>query len=90
VLIYFAIQGCPDFLTLEIDEEYTGKEHIIQTTLERLFLRDGSPAPHLIFVRVGKHSPAHKLAWTAHRNKGNGVKKVTAKQILALLAPKKP
>lgn len=70
---------------LKIDEEYTGKNEIIEETIKKLFLRSRKKRiPYVRFVRIGKQSPAHKLAWEVHRLKGRlrHAKRVSEKKIL--------
>ncbi|MEK7543758.1 MAG: hypothetical protein AAB557_02740 [Patescibacteria group bacterium] len=70
---------------LKIDEEYTGKNEIIEETLKKLYLRSRKKRiPDVRFVRIGKQSPAHKVAWEVHRSKGRSpdTKKVSEKNIL--------
>ena len=73
---------------LRIDEEYTGKNLIIEETIEKLFIGH-APARILTirFMRIGKKSRAHILAWQVHRSKGRGkeVKKVSETDILKLI-----
>lgn len=55
---------------IEIDEEYTGREKLIIETVNKLFIRNKVKRNMVIsFTRVGKSSPAHKLAWNIHRKK---------------------
>lgn len=73
---------------LKIDEEYTGKEEVIKETLEKLLLRRFGKKwqGNIIFGRIGKHSPAHQLAWEAHRSKRRAnIKRITEAEILELL-----
>lgn len=70
---------------LKIDEEYTGKNAIIEDTLEKLFFRRHvKRTPDVRFVRIGKRSAAHRLAWQVHRSKGRfrKVKRTSEKEIL--------
>ena len=67
--IYLLIQKLDKQTVLIIDEEYTGKERIIKSTLEKLM--GNKWEGDIRFVRVGKSSPAHHLAWTIHRHKLN-------------------
>lgn len=53
-----------------IDEEYTGKERIIKETIDKIV--SGAKIKKnldIVFGRVGKHSPAHKLCWKVHKDK---------------------
>lgn len=70
---------------MKIDEEYTGKNEIIEETLTKLYLRSRRKRiPDIRFVRIGKQSPAHALAWKVHRSKGRlpDTKKVSEKIVL--------
>lgn len=70
---------------LKIDEEYTGKNEIIEETLKKLYVRSRRKRiPDVRFVRIGKRSRAHVLAWKVHRSKGRwpNIKKVSEKHIL--------
>ena len=73
-------------LVIVVDEEYTGKDRLVCETLEKLLLRHtkGKWRGVIRIGRVGKHSPAHLLAWTGHK-KGKTRKdsiKVTAADIM--------
>lgn len=70
---------------LKVDEEYTGKNEILEETLKKLFLRSRlKRIPDVRFVRIGKLAAAHKLAWRVHRSKGRlpETKRVSEKEIL--------
>lgn len=70
---------------LKIDEEYTGRNAIIEETLKKLFLRSRvKRVPDVRFVRIGKQAAAHRLAWHVHRLKGRvpKTKRVSEKEIL--------
>ena len=56
--------------TILIDEEYTGKDALIKETIEKI-IKKYKPRSNLnlVFGRVGKHSPAHKLCWKIHRSR---------------------
>lgn len=72
--------------TIIIDNEYTGKDRIVCDVLEKLLLLQSKGRWHGIIRvgQIGKHSPAHVLAWSLHRKrkKRQGSKKVTASDIL--------
>lgn len=88
ILIFLLTHSLDEKMSLVIDEEYTGKNEIIKETLEKLLLqRFGKKWQGTIrFSRIGKHSPAHKLAWKIHRQKlRTGIKKITEEEILKLL-----
>jgi len=65
--IFLLIKDLNKQSILIIDEEYTGKDKIIKSTLEKLLgiKWEGS----VRFGRIGKDSPAHHLAWIIHRHK---------------------
>lgn len=70
---------------LKIDEEYTGKNEILEETLKKLYLRSRVKRnPDVRFVRIGKQAAAHKLAWQVHRSKGRlpKTKRVSEKEVL--------
>ncbi|MDP1722240.1 MAG: hypothetical protein Q8L37_03445 [Candidatus Gottesmanbacteria bacterium] len=70
---------------LKIDEEYTGKNEIIEETLKKLFFQNRiKRIPSVRFVRIGKLAAAHKLAWRVHRSKGRlaETKRISEKKIL--------
>lgn len=87
ILVYILIADF-ELTALNIDEEYTGKHSIIEETINKLYVRFGvRRIPNLLFVRIGKRSPAHKLAWEAHRSKGRLkiVRKLREKELLKLI-----
>lgn len=84
VLIYMLIAEFR-IEVLKIDEEYTGKNLIIEETLRKLFVRHRvKKIQDIRFVRIGKQSPAHIFAWRVHRSKGRlrKTKKASEKDIL--------
>ncbi len=84
-VLVFILMREHDIPVLRIDEEYTGKNIIIEETLTKLFVRSGTKkVPDIRFVRIGKRSPAHSLAWGVHRSKGRlrKVRKISEKEIL--------
>lgn len=72
---------------LNIDEEYTGKNGVIEETLKKLFARGEKRIPDVRFIRIGKRSAAHQLAWRSHRSKGrgSGVKKISESDVAGFL-----
>ncbi len=72
-----------------IDEEYTGKDEIIEESLKKLFVNKSQTnwQEHIQFKQVGKLSPAHKLAWKTHaaRKRPISVKKISEEDILRFL-----
>lgn len=75
--------------TIIVDEEYTGKEEIIEESLRKLLVDKSRKEwqGQIQFKQVGKQSPAHKLAWKIHRAKKRptDVKKILEENILQLL-----
>lgn len=70
-----------------IDEEYTGKENTIKETLQKLISRytKNRWQGYIRFKRIGKSSPAHKLAWKIHSLKKSAqVKNIKETDILRL------
>ena len=88
LVIYLLISDLPADLVMIIDEEYTGKEKLIRQTLGSLLAQRD---PHLWrgsirFARIGKASPAHRMAWQIHREKNQQkVRRLSETEILALL-----
>lgn len=71
VLVFTLLQRLsPSPTVVIIDEEYTGKEDIIEETLTKLLKRSGKRLPVIRFSRIGRHSNAHQAAWKVHRQKG--------------------
>ncbi len=65
ILIYILIKELPPSdVVLKIDEEYTGKEELIEETLEKLLHKRsrGKWKGSIRFGRIGKQSSAHKMA----------------------------
>lgn len=81
------IDTIPD--TIIIDEEYTGKEDIIEESLRKLLASKSRKRwqGQIRFKQVGKLSPAHKLAWRTHRakTKPTYAKKILEDNVLKLL-----
>lgn len=71
ILTYILVEKLPKDIVLKIDEEYTGKERVIAETLEKLLVRKLTKnwRGKIRFEQIGKHSPAHRLAWSIHRQK---------------------
>lgn len=60
----------------------------IRETLEKLIRRYTNSKSHrtINFGRIGKHSPAHKLAWKTHRDKSKRlIKRIKEEEVLKLL-----
>ncbi len=88
IVVFILIFPLDNNAILMIDEEYSGKDDVIKETLEKLFVRrfgekwQGS----IRFGQIGKHSPAHVLAWKTHRQKSRvGITRVTEEEILKFL-----
>jgi hypothetical protein len=90
ILIYLLIlklKKLPDKII--IDEEYSGKEKLIENTIRKLLNRksikwDGN----ILFKQIGKEAIAHDVAWATHsKNKKNKYKSFTTtdSEILKLL-----
>lgn len=87
VLLYKLIKDC-EIDNLKIDEEYTGKNLIIEETMKKLWSQQATKKVLTIrFARIGRKSPAHVLAWQVHRSKGRrkDVKKVSEIDIMKLI-----
>ena len=88
MVIFLLVESLDKNSTLIIDEEYTGKNEVIKETLEKLLVkRHGKKWQGIIrFDQIGKHSPAHTLAWKTHRQKiKTRIVKITEKAVLKLL-----
>ncbi len=74
--------------TIVLDEEYTGKDATVCETLEKLLLRHqkGKWNGSIRVQQIGKHSPAHLLAWDYHRKgkKRKDIVKVSVADIMRL------
>ncbi len=72
-----------------IDEEYSGKEKLIETTIIKLLDRKSIKwSGGILFKQIGKESIAHDVAWATHsKNKKNKYKSFTTtdSEILKLL-----
>ena len=72
IALYLLLRDYTETLALVIiDAEYIGQERTIKTHLMNLMNRNGYhlPAPNVGFRRIGKKSPAHKLALETLRGK---------------------
>ena len=78
----------PNGITFIIDEEYTGKNNIIEQALAKLLnlrFKDKWNG-NIRFKLIGKLSPAHKLAWKWHRLKQKGgLRRLKEEEILKWL-----
>jgi len=89
ILIFLLILDQPNGVNFIIDEEYTGKDKIIERALTRLLQIKfkNKWTGNLIFKQIGKQSPSHKLCWSIHRNKKlqKYVRKITLEEIIKLI-----
>ncbi len=69
---------------LILDVEYEGREGEIKGLLLRVILRwmPTFSARAITFRRVGKQSPAHRLAWQTHKGKRNPDRRATLPDLL--------
>lgn len=72
-----------------IDEEYSGKEQLIESTIHKLLSQKSSRwNGQILSKRIGKHSLAHDVAWATHskikKNKYHCIK-ITESEILKYL-----
>lgn len=71
ILVFILIKEMPNGVSYIIDEEYTGKERVIEralvTLLQNKFKQKWNG--NIIFKQIGKLSPAHRLCWSIHRDK---------------------
>ena len=69
----------PNGVSYIIDEEYTGKERVVEKALVTLLQTK--------FKQIGKLSPAHRLCWSVHRNKRlqHRIQKVKLNEILGYI-----
>ncbi len=90
LLIFLLVQDCKEKSFL-IDEEYTGKNSVIEELLVELFKFKRRKAPTIRFGRIGKKSPAHWLAWNIHRKRirDKTLRKISAREVLDLLDKKR-
>lgn len=92
VCVFLLIKDLQNGVVLEIDEEYTGKERVITSVLEKLLQRrwKNKWCGEIRFRRIGKGSPAHDLAWTAHRSpRKYNLRKLSLEEILKFFELKK-
>lgn len=88
ILIFLLINSLNEQFNIIIDEEYTGKDEVIKETLNKLLLKRFKDKWQVLigFSQIGKHSPAHILAWKTHRQKSRvGIKRITEEQIMKLI-----
>jgi len=88
IVIFLLLDDTSSQAIIVIDEEYTGKEALIEETLLKLFNKrfpkgwQGS----IRFKKIGKSSPAHQLAWSLHRkNRGLVLRKLTYLEVMKLI-----
>lgn len=92
ICVYLLVKDVSEKVILEIDEEYTGKEAIISEVLGKLLKKRWSVKwkGEIEFKLIGKESPAHLLAWNAHRfPKKYVLRKVGLEEVLKLFKLKK-
>ena len=71
-LVFLALKQLKQFpAIIVIDEEYPAKEDIVRESLKKLINKhtQNKWQGYIRFKRIGKSSPAHKLAWQTHRAK---------------------
>lgn len=75
-----------DITDLAIDEEYTGYETIIKSLLLDRMQRLGGTltSHHIRIARIGKHSPAHRVAIRVTRHQAQADQSPTAGDLLAV------
>ncbi|NTU46546.1 hypothetical protein HGA88_02885 [Candidatus Roizmanbacteria bacterium] len=90
--LYFLLRDYSHTLTrVHIDQEYQGKNDAIKEHLVNLLLRNGYFVdPRAIqFTLVGKHSPAHTVAWGTLRKHKKPNKVVQLDEFMQEFRPKK-
>jgi hypothetical protein len=69
-MIFLLVKDYKDLTILIIDEEYTGKEKVIDETLSKLYLKlKNIRKPIFMFAQIGKSSPAHAAALKVYKKK---------------------
>lgn len=74
--------------TIILDEEYTGKNDVVKETLEKLLVKQFKEKWQGIIrvSQIGKHSPAHIIAWETHRQKPRtGIRRINEEEIIKFL-----
>ena len=88
VVVYLLIKDLAKNTVILLDEEYTGKNKIIEEALLKLLQKrfQNKWIGSIRFQQIGKDSPAHKLAWSTHRTKRRvGVRKLTVEDIISFM-----
>lgn len=89
ILIFILIKEMPNGISYIIDEEYTGKERVIERALSTLLQSKFKKKwnGNIIFKQIGKLSPAHRLCWSVHRNKRlqHRIQKIKLEEILGYI-----
>jgi len=83
--VLLLLEGQMDSIaSLTVDVEYEGKEGEIKGLLLRFILKwvPGFPKEAITFRRIGKKSPAHRLAWETYRGERKPGRVVTLEQLL--------
>lgn len=68
IMIFFLLRKLNKIPSkIVIDEEYSGKEQLIEQTINKLFENNKIACKsNIIFKQIGKHSLAHDVAWATH------------------------
>lgn len=88
VVVYLLIRDLPNGITFIIDEEYTGKNSVIEQAISKLLNLKfkGKWNGNIRFKLIGKLSPAHRLAWKWHKRKRrSALKRLKEEEILKWL-----
>jgi hypothetical protein len=88
IAVFFLIDASHVNSIIVIDEEYTGKNTLMANALTKLLNKKFGERwkGSIRFSRIGKHSPAHRLAWELHRKKWkqSALRHLTEQEILKL------
>lgn len=57
------------FDAVTIDHEYLGQERLLRSMFLEMWARDHEDIPEIRFAAIGKHSPAHSVAYRAMKGK---------------------
>ena len=74
--------------TIVIDQEYYGKERLLRSMIYEMFTRFFDFAPEINFRRIGKHSPAHGIAYGVTKGNREPDRIVRYREIALWAAPK--
>lgn len=86
-LVYFSIHNVSRKIShLVIDTEYQGNESLIKDYLLRIARINGVEIDknNILFVSIGKDSPAHNLAYKVSKNREKPKREVRASEIIKL------